>query len=148
MAYPAHTPLMIEAHRWMKLETVWGQMDCMLSLADWFWRVHGFDPAEDIRFTYDSPATCQRATGFIREPLAATRRIAEDRGGLAQKTSNPVKGDIALLRLVDQGREIHSGGLWLGRGWLVKGHPDGATVRDPATILETLAIWDMSYVDP
>jgi hypothetical protein len=148
IAYPPHTPLMLEAHRWMVLPTIWGQHDCMLSLADWYLRVHGFDPAAHIRFTYDSPATCQKETGFLRDPLSATRDIAEVHGGLARKITPPVKGDIALLRLISDGRETCCGGMWLGRGWLIKGQPSGATLRTAGSILETMAVWDMRYVDP
>ncbi|WP_299558733.1 hypothetical protein [uncultured Sulfitobacter sp.] len=143
-----HSPLMIEAHRWLPLPVIWGEHDCMLCLADWFERVHGFDPAAHIRFTYDSPATCQKETGFLRDPLTATRRIAEDAGGLLRKTTAPVKGDIGLIRTIDGERVVACGGMWLGRGWLVKGNPRGATLRSGPAIIETIAVWDMRYEDP
>lgn len=143
-----HSPLILEAHRWMTLPTVWGQHDCMLCLADWYERVHGFDPAAELRFTYDSPGSCQKETGFLRDPMTATRRIAEDQGGLKLKNDGPVKGDIALLRVPSLDRLVVCGGLWLGRGWLIKGDPGGATVRAPETVREILGVWGMNYVDP
>ncbi|MBB3995313.1 hypothetical protein GGR95_002968 [Sulfitobacter undariae] len=142
-----HSPLIIEAHRWLSLPMIWGQHDCMLCLADWFERVHGFDPAADIRFTYDSPGSCQKETGFLRDPLTATRRIAEDRGSLLRTSLPPVKGDIGLIRTPDGERTVVCGGLWLGKGWLIKGTPRGATVRSGAAILETVAVWSMRYED-
>jgi len=144
----AHSPLIIEAHRWLSLPMIWGEHDCMLCLADWFERVHGFDPAADIRFTYDSASTCQKETGFLRDPLSATRRIAEDIGGLRQTFTAPVKGDIGLIRTPDGERSVVCGGLWLGKGWLIKSTPRGATVRSGAAILKTVAVWSMRYEDP
>lgn len=138
------TPLYQELHRWAGLPFIWGEVDCMLVLADWIARVRGQDPAAHLRGMYDSRASCQRETGFLRDPVAAVDACLATIGGLP-RAEQPAPGDIAVLKLRDaDGRLTPCGGLWLGAAWGCKG-PHGATTINPRAVLDVLAIWSVGY---
>ncbi|MBT9387015.1 hypothetical protein KM176_24455 [Pseudooceanicola sp. CBS1P-1] len=147
------TPLYTFLHRQMSVPFVWGGFgggsDCMLMLADWFADCHGHDPAEELRFAYDSAPSCQRATRFFSDPVAVVAHVAERRGGLA-RVAAPQKGDIAVLRFVDAGRAVSVGGICLGNAWAMKteGARGGGVHTRDAALVEVLAAWGMHYVDP
>lgn len=123
---------------------IWGETDCILVLADWIERVRGADPAADIRGTYDSRGSCQRETGFLRDPVGVVEKSLATIGGL-ERTQEPLTGDIAILRLMESdGRVSPCGALWLGSAWGCKG-PSGATTLHPSNVVEVLAIWSVGY---
>ncbi len=76
------TPLYQELHRWAAMPFIWGETDCMLCLADWVLHVKGHDPAADIRGTYDCRGSCQRETGFLRDPVGAVEKCLATIGDL------------------------------------------------------------------
>ena len=139
----------IEMHRWMASPFIWGETDCMLSLADWVQRVHGVDPAADIRGTYDSRGSCQRETGFLRDPIAAVERCLASIGGLP-RVEAPQEGDVGLIvHQEPDGRSTPCGALWLGAAWGCKGL-NGATTVKPGmakvmTDAKGPAIWGVGY---
>lgn len=65
--------LYAELNRWRVTPWAWGQMDYMLSLADWVPNQTGIDPADDVRLTYEDRSSCQRDTGFLRDQLGLRR---------------------------------------------------------------------------
>ncbi|GHF71218.1 DUF6950 family protein [Seohaeicola zhoushanensis] len=127
------TPLYRELHRWASTPFIWGETDCMTCLADWVLRVRGVDPAAEIRGTYDSRGSCQRETGFFRDPVAAIERCLATIGGLP-RVEGPQAGDVAvILAPVADGRLSPCGAIWLGSAWGCKG-PSGTTTLNPRFI--------------
>ncbi len=140
------TPLYQELHRWMGLPFIWGETDCMLVCADWIERVRGQDPAAHLRGTYDSRGSCQRETGFLRDPIGAVESCLATIGGL-DRVDEPQRGDMAVIRVHEpDGRVSPCGALWLGSAWGCKG-PTGATTLNPCAVVEVLAVWSVGYAD-
>lgn len=141
------TPLFGFLNRQLAVPFVWGGFgggsDCCLILADWFWHLRGFDPAEGLRFAYDSPASCHRVTGWFRDPVAVVAGIAEGRAG-RPRVLTPGRGDIALVRLADSG--THVGAIFTGTAWAMKAEGRGLHTRDAATVT-LMAAWGMDYAD-
>lgn len=138
--WPAPDALTVELHRWSAVPFVWGQTDCVLVLADWVARVTGVDPAAEVRMTYTDAAECQKATGFLRDPVGTLDRFA----GLAglSRADRPARGDVAVIRRHHDPR-WPVGALWLGECWACKG-PDGVTTLRPA-LAQVLAVWGVGY---
>jgi hypothetical protein len=134
------TPLYIEINRWLPLNFVWGETDCMIVLGDWIKRLHGVDPVEDIRGQYNSALSCQRLTGFFTDPVAVVQKFA-DKASLEKRTGPAQRGDVGVLLHVAEGKLQPVGGLCLGKSWAVKA-PTGATTLKP---IEVLAAWDARY---
>lgn len=138
------TPLYAEIHRWATMPFVWGESDCITVLADWVARVHGRDPMENIRGTYDSRASCQRETGFFRDPVGTIDAALETIGGLP-RVDEPSPGDIAVIRVAEEGGRVSPcGALWLGTCWACKSQRGAITLR-PDMVHGVLAIWGVSY---
>ncbi|ETX26464.1 hypothetical protein, partial [Roseivivax isoporae] len=90
---------------------------------------------------YDDPMSCERATGFLRDPVGAFERALATIGGLP-RVEAPGAGDIAVLRRADCPLRPH-GGLWTGTRWA--GLADqGVTILRPAMV-QPLAIWGVGY---
>lgn len=134
-------PVYQELHRWAGTPFAWGQCDCMTVLADWVQRVRGQDFMAHVRGLYSDIGSCERHTGFLRDPIAAVEDGLARIGGL-DRVSEPETGDIAVLLLAvgPGGRPTYCGGLWLGQAWGCKG-PTGATTVRPSEVIEVLAIW-------
>jgi len=138
------TPLYRELHNWACVPSEMGRNDCVLVLADWIEKVKGVDPAAHVRGMYDTPGTCQRETGFLRDPVGAVDRCLATIGGL-EKTTEPHPGDIAVLIASDEdGRDSVCGGLWMGDVWGCK-TKNGATTLHPRAVSKVLAIWSVEY---
>jgi Domain of unknown function (DUF6950) len=149
------TPLYRELHRWMSLPFIWGETDCMTCLADWIMRARGadllrgrytpgIDPAAATRGTYDSRGSCQRETGFLRDPITAVEKCLATIGGL-DRMDVPAMGDIAVVVLQEaDGRVGPCGALWMGDAWGCKG-PTGTTTISPKAVHKVLAIWSVGY---
>lgn len=134
-------PLYAEIHGWMARPFIWGECDCCTVIADWVWKLHGADPIADVRGLYDDPLTCERATGFIRDPVAAIDRALASVGRF-ERADTPEAGDIAVIHPND-GTRHPTGALWLGKAWACKGER-GATTYAPAAV-QVLAIWEVDY---
>lgn len=144
------SPLYHELHRWKSLRFIWGETDCMMCVADWILRVTGRDPAADMRGSYDSRGSCQRETGFLRDPVAAVEKCLATIGGLP-RVQEPRKGDIAVILAWDaEGRVGPCGAIWMGDAWGCKG-PSGTTTINPrvAQVVHDEngipAIWSVGY---
>lgn len=144
------SPLYQELHRWQVTPFVWGEMDCVLSIADWVEKVTGKDPAEALRGVYDSRGSCQRETGFLRNPIDTVERCLATIGGLP-RVEKPAPGDIGIIMAHDaKGRLSPCGGLWLGEAWGFKTRNEdhggkGAITIKPILIPKVLAIWGVGY---
>lgn len=115
----------------------------MLVLADWVAQVRGEDPAESIRGLYDSPATCQQLTGFVRDPVAAVERCLATIGGLPRAViARP--GDVAVIDRRDEPpSRLAAGAIFLGDAWGCKGQ-HGVTTLHPALVVPR-ATWSVGY---
>lgn len=129
-----------ELHHWLSRPFVWGECDCMIVLGDWVKAVKGIDPVEEIRYTYDSKFSCQRATGFFTDPVGVVRRFAEEKAGLSP-TDDPVKGDVGVIEVPVDGKLEAAGAIFTGKSWAVKA-PFGTTTTQP---IRVLAAWSVGY---
>lgn len=119
---------------------IWGENDCCLILADWIREVYEFDPAEHLRFTYDSASSCQRYTKFFTDPVSVVSSMAEGICNFS-RTPKPVKGDVGVLYLPVEKKMSPVGGIFTGKSWAVKA-PGGVTTLQP---YEIKAIWSVGY---
>ena len=137
------TPLYRQLHEWAKQPFIWGESDCMTSVCDWIEKVRGFDPACDLRGTYDSRGSCQRETGFFRDPVGVVDRYFQAAGDLPM-TEDPRAGDVAIVQVQGaDGRIDTCGAIWLGSAWGCKG-PNGTTTIAPS-VARVLGIWSVGY---
>lgn len=132
------TPIMQEIHGWLGTPFEMGERDCMLVLADWVKRVTGVDPCEDIRLTYDSKASCNRETGFFRDPVGTMAKFAAK--AALDPTNSPRRGDVGLV--IDPNAQA-VGAICLGGHWAAKA-PGGTTTFIPSQIL---AAWSVGYTE-
>ena len=134
------TPIFREVHRWMSLPHIWGQTDCITVLADWVETVTGRDPMADVRMTYTDAGSCQRETGFIRNPVEVMgSHLAAV--GITQGNQLCI-GDVAVINRRDEVGSAY-GAMWLGMAWACKG-PSGTTTLAPKMV-EVLAFWSVGY---
>lgn len=132
------TPLYLELTRWQKLPFVWGEIDCVLALADWCMVAGWPDPAAEYRFTYHDRSSCQRETRFITDPVAIVQACCDSVG--IPQTSVPVEGDIAVIRL---GPNKHLGAVWTNAyGWASKADTGVVFHRLGHEVLRT---WGVGY---
>lgn len=138
------SPLYVEVHRWASLEFIWGETDCCLVCCDWVASQTGIDPADEIRMTYSNMGECQRVTGYLRDPLTISTRLMEEVAGLP-RTSNPVAGDVGVIKVMQRGVVRAVGGLCLGEeGWATKS-PDGTTTLSRWSVLGVMRAWSVGY---
>lgn len=131
-----------EIHRWHGVPFEWGVCDCALVLADWIAVVHGSDPAESVRYTYESAMGAQRRVGWLTDPVRAIGRLVEPMG--LALVDAPEPGDIAVIEMHDGARVTPHGALWTGHSWAVKSEGRGATTIRPSAV-NVLAIWGVGY---
>lgn len=137
------TPLYGEINRWMTLPFIWGETDCALVCCDWVERVTGTDPAAEIRMTYHSPGTCQKETGFLRDPVGAASRYLEAAG--LPRTADPVAGDVGVVKAMQDGVVRPVMGLCLGGGrWAIKSQ-NGVTTLSQRAVLGVMQAWSVGY---
>jgi hypothetical protein len=138
------SPFTLEMHRWLSLPFRWGESDCCILLADWVRRARGldYDPAERVRWTYDSLATCHKEVGWLRDPVGAVGAILEGVVGL-RRTDTPRRGDVGVVLAIVDGREMAVGAAFTGERWISKAQ-NGITVHRPRRVL---AAWDVGYAD-
>lgn len=139
------SPLYQEINRWIGMPFRWGETDCCLVVADWVKRVTGREVAADLRQTYSDQGSCQQRTGYMSNPLKVAARCMETVGGFA-RTESPVAGDVALIKVLLEGRVTAVGAICLGRsGWAVKA-PRGALTLRGTEILGVMRAWSIGYV--
>ena len=94
---------------------VWGELDCVLILADWWLLNHGVDLAADLRGTYRTGEECRavliREGGVLR--LVARRLKAAG----ASRSASPECGAIGVLRRGHShvGVICSAPGQWVGK---------------------------------
>lgn len=135
------TPLFAMMHLWAGRPFVWGEHDCALGLADWLMHLRGTDPAAHLRGTYFDAKSCQRACGWFTAPERVIEDCAARIGGLPRVTQ-PATGDIAVLTLPGEDREMPVGAIWLGDCWGAKG-PQGVTTL--GGLQRVRAVWGVGY---
>lgn len=127
-------PSYLEAHRWMGTPFVWSEDDCMVALANYLVRLGYPDIAAKWRGTYDSAFTCNRASGFLTDPVAP---LAEGVATIPLDTTDmQERGDIGVIKFAGQ---RPTGALYLGANWAVRG--ERAVHIGPAQIV--LAAWEV-----
>lgn len=135
--------LLATVNRLQAAPFVWGERDCILTVADWVHLVRGVDPAADLRLTYATAGECQRVTGFFTDPVGVVApRMSK--AGLAV-TAMPVRGDVGLLMQVTGPTQARPhGAICLGQGfWAVKSEA-GVTAYRPDKIIMA---WSVGYQD-
>lgn len=135
------TPLWLELNRWKATPWAWGVMDCMLSISDWCAANGWPDPAEDIRLTYHDRSSCQRVTGFLRDPLTVTERCFETVAGMSV-VAVPQVGDVAVLQF---GQYEHVGAVWTDVGQWASKDENGVTFCQPSLVPRVLRVWGVGY---
>jgi hypothetical protein len=136
------TPVYAQMHQWAAIPFVWGDSDCALSLADWYQRLRGVDPAARMRGQYFDAQSCQRFCGWFTRPVDVIEGCLATVDPLP-RVDAPQIGDVAVIQIPGDGRMIPAGALWLGDCWGCKG-PQGATTL-AALAAQPLAIWGMGY---
>jgi len=133
------TPIYRELHRWSALPFTRGETDCATCIADWLMVCGWPDPMADVRGLYEDDLTCERATGFVRDPMGSvSRRLA----AIGLPRGNELRaGDVALIRV--RGIRLPVGALWTGQAWAAKG-PDGTTTIRPE-LVDVLGFWSVGY---
>ena len=126
-------------HRQSAVDFAWGEADCMTFGADWLVLCGWPDPMADVRGLYGDALTCERATGFIRDPVGVTgRRLA----AIGIVRGNQLHaGDVAIVRLPGHPRPV--GAIWLGEAWAVKGERGTTTVHPQFVAVE--AFWSVGW---
>ncbi len=134
------TPLFAILHRWSATPHQWGEDDCMTAICDWLVMQGYADPMADLRGCYDDAPSCQRVTGFLRDPV----RVAGERFGAVGLTrGNELRaGDVAIIRRRDDPR-LPLGAIWTGMGWAAKGPAGTSTVLPQFVTVE--AFWSVGY---
>ena len=130
------TPLYLTLHRWAATPYVWGEADCMTSIADWVLAQKGFDPASEMRGTYGDPAVCTVARRYAANPLPMWDRSLT----ALPRAQSAAPGDIGLV--VWPGERRLSGALCLGREWASRIEGRGVLTGRVARIE---AAWGIGY---
>lgn len=128
---------------WFGRPFAWGDSDCCLALADWVIAARGldFDPADHLRGMYDDIVSCNRLTGFLRDPVAVIEGCAA-RVPLA-RTDDPAPGDIGLVQVVRGTRLNTVGAIRTPHPGQWAAHaPWGVSAGRPAAVL---AAWSVGW---
>lgn len=132
--------LYAEIHRWMATPFVWGESDCMLCIADYLMRLGYPDGAAKWRGLYNDALSCERVSGFLKNPVGVMREGVESIG--LKETWSPERGDVGVIEIVDvDGKRKIIGAVFLGKNWAVKGESK-VLVGAPKRVL---ASWGVAY---
>lgn len=129
--------LYAHVNKWMAEPFIWGESDCMIVLADYLIALGYGDAASKWRGHYDSAASCQRVSGFIKDPVGVMTYAAESVG--LKATSAPKRGDVGVVKISDQTGLKIMGAVCLGKNWAFKGH-HSVVIGKP---IEVLAAWEV-----
>lgn len=142
------TPFAAFVNRWLCEPAQWGESDCCLTALDWAGQVAGRDLIGDLRFAYDDFASAQKVTRFFSDPLQIAARVLEAGAGF-ERTSRPVRGDVAVWRWASHGgRVLPVGGICAAPGQFVAraapgDRPGIIGCKSP----EILGAWSVGYCD-
>lgn len=98
------------------------------------------DPMGELRWTYDGPVSCQRATGFMLDPVGVCSRQFESIG--LQRGNELRAGDVGVVRRLDDPR-FPIGAMWTGHAWAMSG--ETGVVDMDKSMIEVLAFWSVGY---
>jgi hypothetical protein len=126
-------------HRSMAEPFVWGEGDCMLDVANYLLLLTGHDCGKRFRGLYDSAFTCQKASGFLTDPVKPFAECVAE-FPLAM-TAEPKRGDVGVILVQDGRKAKATGGICLGRNWAVKAER-GLTI---GPCIEVLAAWEAPH---
>lgn len=119
-------------HKWLTEPFIWGETDCMMVLADYLIALGYDDAAAEWRGLYDSAASCQKVSGFIKDPVGVMDKAATLIG--LEPTDEPTRGDVGVVQIVDQTGPKTMGAVCLGKNWAFKGH-NTVVIGKPISIL-------------
>lgn len=105
-------------HRSMAQPFVWGQSDCMLDVADYLHLLTGYDCATRYRGLYSTALECHRLSGFLDDPVKPFSLCVGEFP--LTKTSEPKRGDVGVVSIVDDRRLRSVGAIYLGKNWAAK----------------------------
>lgn len=127
----------VHLNRWLALDFVWGETDCMLVLADYLIDLGYPDIGAKWRGKYDSSTSCHRLTNYLKDPVAPLQEGCSLIG--LDRTDNPQRGDIGVIRIQDADMRVKAvGALFAGQNWAVKGELRRVLIG-PA--IDVLAAW-------
>lgn len=95
----------------------WGVLDCMIGPADFVWKRTGIDGAAHLRGQYHDAKSCNRLTGYLKNPLGVFDDCVQ-RVGL-EPTRQPLKTSIGLIDTSLHERPL--GGICIGQHWALMG---------------------------
>jgi hypothetical protein len=96
----------------------WSQSDCMMDVANYLELLTGFDCGKRFRGLYSDAASCQRVSGFLKNPIKPFADcIAEFP---LKETSEPKRGDVGVVTIFHERRQTACGGIFLGDHWAMK----------------------------
>ena len=119
--------------------TVWGQNDCCLFPANWILSIAGIDGGALWRGTYADEDQCLAVLerdGGVRAVMARGAALV----GLPP-TTNPVRGDVGVIRVRTFRGEPLVGAICTGRRWAVMSAQGVRSLRG-----EVEAAWSAQYV--
>jgi hypothetical protein len=126
-------------NRLAAVDFAWGDADCMTAVCDWLVLCGWPDPMADVRGLYHDPLSCERATGFIRNPVGVTDRRFAAIGVVRGNQMHA--GDVAIVQLPGHPRPV--GAIWTGASWAAKGERGTVTVQPQ--FVQVLAFWSVGY---
>lgn len=110
---------------------IYGETDCLMTLANWVRFVTGNDPAVHLRGQYHDEAGWRAIVSDAGGMVLLVDTIAS-RAGLVRADGEPVVGDVAIV----DSKIGEVGGVRLERGWAVKLNRSLTRIRAPA-----IALW-------
>jgi hypothetical protein len=123
-------------HRSMAQPFQWGQSDCMMDVANYLELLTGFDCGKRFRGMYSDAASCQRVSGFLKDPI---KPFADCMGEFPLKeTQTPKRGDVGVVTIIHDRRETACGGIFLGKNWAMKIY-SGLSIGE---VLGVLKAWE------
>lgn len=124
--------LYLHLHKWMVEPFIWGETDCMVVLADYLIALGYEDAAAQWRGKYDSALSCQRVSGFLKDPVGVMESAATSIG--LNPTDKPSRGDVGVVQILDHEGLKVMGAVCLGMNWAFKGEQN-IVVGKPAKVL-------------
>ncbi|MBP9047917.1 MAG: hypothetical protein KBF85_06550 [Tabrizicola sp.] len=118
----------------LKRRFAWGVDDCVTFPADWLVENGHADPMGDLRGSYATAASCQRATGFFTDPVGA---VAGRMAGLlaVAPDGQPERGDVGVVLFRSHGISQFHGAIHLDDGLWVARDITGLGLVDSAKVL-------------
>lgn len=113
----------------------WGETDCLMVLANWIERVHGIDPGEPFRGTYNDEQSCRAVLAAHGGTLALVDRVTASIGIERLVAIPPTAGDIAVVRAPCKRRDAvalrDTGAICVGPGRFALLTPDCGVMIAP-----------------